>query len=575
MLETHTLLGTGLLIAVALLHQIRMRLRLSRAKHPSLRGHSKWSRRLARLIPFFEYDEQEFFASDGAPERVSNDRREGFETLGRSLRETSPRSIAFGESIEDSISDVRFTNAYRVPFPYRNVVRKHLKIAQAAIETSGVKVKDLDGVWRYDLSGSYGVNVFGYEFYKECLEQGFATAQKLGPVLGPYHPLIRENVEKLKAISGLDEVSFHMSGTEAVMQAVRLARYHTNRTHLVRLCGAYHGWWDGVQPGIGNQRRADDTYTLRDLSGHTLKVLETRKDIACVLINPLQALHPNSDAANDAALICSDRSTNFDRDTYTRWLKKIREICSRRSIVLIFDEVFTGFRLAYRGAQEYFDVQADLVTYGKTLGGGLPVGVLCGKHSLMKRFKDHQPVNISFARGTFNSHPYVMAAMNEFLKQVEKPEIQEGYRSADDLWNRRAGRLNQRLEEAGLPIRIANLVSVWTILYTRPGRYNWMFQYYLRDRGLALSWIGSGRLIMSHDYGDEDFEEVMNRIVEAADTMKKDGWWWSGPHLTNRWIKREMLKSMLAARFPLIEKVFPRSPVPGVRQTPFDEVKKA
>ncbi|MGH8548350.1 MAG: aminotransferase class III-fold pyridoxal phosphate-dependent enzyme [Methylococcales bacterium] len=575
MFESYTLPGISLITALFLFHMIRMRFRLSRAKHPSLHGHSKWSRRIARFVPFFEVNEEGFFCSDGAPEKVMKERRTGFEKLGLSLREPSPESIAFSESLEDSLSDVRFINAYRVPFPYRNFVRKHLKVGQVAIETSGVKIKDLDGVWRYDLSGSYGVNVFGYDFYKDCLEKGFAKAQKLGPVLGPYHPLIRENVERLKAISGLDEVSFHMSGTEALMQAVRLARYHTNRSHLVCLCGAYHGWWDGVQPGIGNQRRADDTYTLRDLSGHTLKVLETRSDIACVLINPLQALHPNSDAANDASLICSDRSANFERDTYTRWLQRIREICTRRSIVLIFDEVFTGFRLAYRGAQEYFGVQADLVTYGKTLGGGLPVGVLCGTHSLMKRFKDRQPVNISFARGTFNSHPCVLAAMNEFLNQIEKPEYQEIYRGANDLWDRRVGCLNQRLEAADLPIRIANLVSVWTILYTQASRYNWMFQYYLRNQGVVLSWVGSGRLILSHNYGDQDYEEVMHCIVAAAETMKKDGWWWSAPHLTNRWIKREMLKSLLSARFPLIKKVFPRNPVIAYHQKSFDEVKKA
>jgi glutamate-1-semialdehyde 2,1-aminomutase len=567
--------GTGLLLALLFLRLARIRLRLSRAKHPSLRGHSKWSRRIARLIPSFAYDEQEFFGSDGAPESVRNNRRNGFNRLGLSLRERAPASIAFTESLEDSISDVRFINAYRVPYPYRNLVRNYLKLGQVAVETSGVQIKDLDGNWSYDLSGSYGVNVFGYDFYKDCLADGFAKAQRLGPVLGPYHPLIRDNVEKLKAISGLDEVSFHMSGTEAVMQAVRLARYHTNRSHLVRLCGAYHGWWDGVQPGIGNQRRANDIYTLTDLSAHTLKVLETRNDIACVLINPLQALHPNSDAANDGTLIASDRSANFDRDAYTRWLQRIREICTRRSIVLIFDEVFTGFRLGYRGAQDYFNVQADLVTYGKTLGGGLPVGVLCGKHRLMKRFRDEQPANISFARGTFNSHPYVLATMNEFLRRIESPEIQEIYRRANDRWDQRVTELNLRLEAADLPVRVAHLVSVWTILYLRPSRYNWMFQFYLRAQGLVLSWIGSGRLIMSHDYSDEDFEQVVGRIVAAAEAMNKDGWWWSSPHLTNQWIKREMLKSMLAARFPRINKMLSRNRASGNGQDSFDEVKKA
>ena len=87
-----------------------------------------------------------------------------------------------------------------------------------------------------------------------------------------------------------------MSGTEAVMQAVALARYHTRRSHLVRFCGAYHGWWDGVQPGAGNPREVRDVYTLAEDSEATLRVLETRRDIACVLVNPLQALHPNAPA---------------------------------------------------------------------------------------------------------------------------------------------------------------------------------------------------------------------------------------------------------------------------------------
>ena len=91
--------------------------------------------------------------------------------------------------------------------------------------------------------------------------------------------------------------------------------------------------------------------------------------------------------------------------------------------MLIFDEVFVGFRLAPGGAQAYFGVRADLVTYGKTLGGGLPIGAVCGKEHLMKRFREDRPADICFARGTFNSHPYVMAAMNEFLRRLEEPAI--------------------------------------------------------------------------------------------------------------------------------------------------------
>jgi glutamate-1-semialdehyde 2,1-aminomutase len=352
----------------------------------------------------------------------------------------------------------------------------------------------------------------------------------------------------LKQISGLDEVSFHMSGTEAVMQAVRLARYHTGRSHLVRFAGAYHGWWGDVQPGVGNPVPAHDTYTLTDMSEEALRVLRTRRNIACVLVNPLQALHPNAAAPSDAALVDSSRAAHFDKRAYANWLKRLRAVCTERGIVLIFDEVFVGFRLAKGGAQDYFGVRADLVTYGKTLGGGLPIGVVCGKSGLMKRFRDDRPADVCLARGTFNAHPYVMAAMNEFLRELQSPPIDALYRDLDRTWNDRAQDLNRRLAAGGLPVEVANMSSIWTVCYTRPSRYNWLLQYYLRAEGLALSWIGTGRLIFSLNYTDADFAVVADRFVAAAKAMQDDGWWWNDPAVTDTTIKRTILKEMVRQR---------------------------
>src|SRR5262249_17460060 len=157
-----------------------------------------------------------------------------------------------------------------------------------------------------------------------------------------------------------------------------------------------------------------------------------------------------------------DRRANFDKSSYIRWLQELREVCSARCIVLIFDEVFLGFRLSRGGAQEYFGVKADIVTYGKSVGGGLPVGVVCGKSHLMRRYNDARPLDICFARGTFNAHPYVMATMNEFLRYLDEPEVRAGYEQLDALWNNRAFELNQRLARLGLPVRVANMTSVWT-----------------------------------------------------------------------------------------------------------------
>jgi len=526
----------------------RSRLQLSQAKHPSLAGHAHMARRVASWLPGYGYDEQRFFVSDGAPAAVVAQRRAALERLARHYRERYAKSLALSADTADALPDLQFTGRYRVPFQYSAWLHQHLRVGSFVRSAQGVTVTDLDGNVFHDLSGSYGVNLFGVDFYKACIAEGSALVHGLGPVLGSYHPVVARNVQRLKALSGQDAVSFHMSGTEAVMQAVRLARYHTRRKYLVRFCGAYHGWWDDVQPGPGNPVVPRHTYTLREMHEDTLRVLRKRNDIACVLVNPLQALHPNASAPGDSALVDSSRSAHFDREAYTAWLQRLRQVCSERGIVLIFDEVFLGFRLAPGGAQQYFGVRADLVTYGKTLGGGLPVGVVCGRAALMKRYREERPADICFARGTFNSHPYVMGAMNAFLDRMQRPEVLALYDGLDERWNRRALTLNHRLHEAGLPVRVANLSTVWTVTYTQPSRHNWMLQFYLRKHGLALSWVGTGRLIFSLNYSDADFAAVMDKFVAAAREMQADGWWWSAPGLSNGAIRRRILGELLRHR---------------------------
>ncbi len=141
-------------VVAFLIRKIFIRLRLSRAKHPSLRGHAKMSRRVAAILNFFEYGEDHFFCSDGAPETVAQQRKTALERLNSQAAQVMPETIAFSASLEESISDVRFTTAYRVPFPYRNHLPKALMLGAIVDETKGQMVKDLDGNWRYDVSGS-------------------------------------------------------------------------------------------------------------------------------------------------------------------------------------------------------------------------------------------------------------------------------------------------------------------------------------------------------------------------------------------------------------------------------------
>lgn len=252
------------------LFKAKRRLELSRAKHPSLAGHARLARRIASLVPYYEYDEHRFFRSDNPPENIAVRRRDGFLRLASIYRERFARTSALTAQVKSGASDLQFTSAYRVPFQYSRHVRENLASGSILASSTGVTVNDIDGNVLYDVANSYGVNLFGYDFYKECIARGAERVRDLGPVLGAYHPIVAYNIERIRQISGQDEVSFHMSGTEAVMQAVRLARYHTRRTHIVRFSGAYHGWWDDVQPGIGNPTTVRETYTLAEMSEQTL-----------------------------------------------------------------------------------------------------------------------------------------------------------------------------------------------------------------------------------------------------------------------------------------------------------------
>lgn len=534
--------------ALALAPGLQRRLLLSRAKHPSLAGHPRIASWLARRLPGQRYDEARFFGEGHVDAATVARRRTALSELGEFYRARYPLTLAATTEAMPLLPDLQFTSAYRVPFQFAPVLRAHLRAGAFWSASEGDELIDLDGNRFIDLTGSYGVNVFGNDFYKSCITEGWERVRTLGPVLGGYHPVVLDNARRLARLSGLDQVSFHMSGTEAVMQAVRLARYHTGRRRIVRFCGAYHGWWGEVQPGPGNPVPVRDTLTLRDMDDRSLHALRSRRDVACVLVNPLQSLHPNTPAPGDSALLDSSRSAGVDREAYGRWLAALRRVCDERGIVLVFDEVFVGFRIAMGGAQAYYGVPADIVAWGKTLGGGLPVGVLCGRETLMRRFRDDHPADICFARGTFNAHPAVMGAMAVFLERLETPAVKACFDGMDARWNQRAERVNCAFAEAGLPLRAANLGSIWTLLFTEPSRYNWMLQYYLRAEGLALSWVGSGRLIFPIDMPEDRFGIVVERMVAAGRKMR-DGAWWCGPSgESNRDIRRAVLRELLIPR---------------------------
>lgn len=185
------LYSLGGILLLTGLGRVKQRTELSLAKYKSLAGHPRNARRLASLLPSYQYDEAHVFGVDGAPDDIVKRRKTAFETLLAQFQTRYPRSLQETAGVVNGLSDLQFTSAYRIPYQFRYFAGNGLKIASFVQATSGVTVTDLDGNQFYDLTGSYGVNLFGNDFYKDCIEQGAQMVRQLGlfpPSLRQYLP---------------------------------------------------------------------------------------------------------------------------------------------------------------------------------------------------------------------------------------------------------------------------------------------------------------------------------------------------------------------------------------------------
>ena len=201
------------------------------------------ARAAAPLIVSYSLEGDAYFRADGCSSEVAEKRKRGADRLSKRFEAlTGVKGKALNETLISGLSDIRFTDTNRVPVQFQRETRKRYQVAAVTSSSKGCTLIDIDGGSSIDVSGSYGVNVAGYDQYKQFVERGWARVKELGPnVLGPVHPIISEVLPKLKTISNKEEVSFHMSGTEAVMCAIRLCRFNTRRKLIVQFAGAYHG----------------------------------------------------------------------------------------------------------------------------------------------------------------------------------------------------------------------------------------------------------------------------------------------------------------------------------------------
>lgn len=309
------------------------------------------------------------------------------------------------------------------------------------------------------------------------------------------------------------------------MSAVYQARFHTQRPLTAVFQGSYHGWWDGVMQGAGNDRFSGDCLILKDQSDDSLELLKLRaSEIACVLVNPISGFGWKGAVTSkletskvDAGRKCMER--------FRTWLVKLRAACTASGIPLIYDETW-AFHLGPGGAQQLYGVEPDMLVLGKSLGGGHACGAVLGPTRLMERRDPQRPMRVNFVVGTFKGNPVVMGSMNAVLKYVTAEGTAKVFqRFADDVdsW---VGRSNATLEKEDLPIRVNACRTTWCISYQQKSIFNFLFMYYLRDCGLQMAWVGTGKMLLTLDFDSAALDEITSKLVAAAKRFKEDGWWY-------------------------------------------------
>lgn len=373
----------------------------------------------------------------------------------------------------------------------------------------GSHVWDVDGNEYIDLIGSWGPLILGH--CCQAVEQAVTAAISKGLSFGAPTAAEVEMAQLVCRMTGLEMVRMVNSGTEAVMSALRLARGATGRGKIIKFAGCYHGHSDAmlVKAGSGalTGGAPDSAGVPADIAADTLTA--SYNDLASVeallLANPGQV----------AAVIVEPVAANMGVvPPQPGFLQGLRQLCDQHGSLLIFDEVITGFRLAPGGAQEYFGVRADLVTYGKIIGGGMPVGAYGGSRKLMELVAPLGPV---YQAGTLSGNPVAMAAG---LAQLRILSSTPGIYA--DL-ERKGAALEAGLKQAlaGMPAQVNRVGSLLTVFFTSQAvtgydqaRSSDLALYSRWYRGLLAQGIYTApsqfeAMFLSHAHTDEDIQKIL------------------------------------------------------------------
>jgi amino acid adenylation domain-containing protein len=387
--------------------------------------------------------------------------------------------------------------------------------------SKGSRIWDIDGNEYIDVTMGFGVNYLGHspDFVMQALEE----QMKLGVEIGPQSSIAGDVAKMICEFTGLDRATFCNTGSEAVMAAFRVARTVTGREKIVYFYGDYHGVFDevlgrpalfdgvpGAMPIAPGIPHLANMMILEYGSPASLDAIRRHaSEIAGVIVEPVQSRHPDLQPRE--------------------FLQELRRITQEKDIALIFDEVITGFRIAPGGAQEYFGVKADLATYGKVIGGGMPIGVLAGSATYMDaldggfwQYGDDSspPTGVTFFAGTFVRHPLAMAAASAVLKHLKSagPSLQE---QANKVTARFVDKANEFFKGLQLPMQLQKFSAMFYYDFHSDLKFASLLFYYLRDRGIHI-WEGRvGHLSIAHT--EQDMDRVLLALQESVEEMQAGG----------------------------------------------------
>ncbi|MCU0532507.1 MAG: aminotransferase class III-fold pyridoxal phosphate-dependent enzyme [Hydrococcus sp. Prado102] len=384
----------------------------------------------------------------------------------------------------------------------------------------GSRLWDVDENEYIDISMGFGVNLFGHhpQFIVEAIEEQL----KQGMQLGPQTSLAGEVAQLICELTGMERVTFCNSGTEAVMTALRLARTATGRHKIAMFAGSFHGHFDGtlanaqadketpnsvpMAPGITPNTIADVLVLDYD-DPRSLDIIQAHAgELAAVLVEPVQSRRPNLQPK--------------------AFLQQLRQLTKEAGIALIFDEMITGFRIHPGGAQAWFGIDADIATYGKIVGGGMPIGAIAGKAIYMNGMDggmwnygdaSYPQADMTFFAGTFCKHPLTMAAARAVLTEIKSRGL-----ALQEQLNQRtaklAATLNDYFERENLPIEIVHFGSLFRFAFS--SNMDLLF-YHLLEKGIYV-WEGRN-CFLSTEHTDEDINRLIQALKDSIEELREGG----------------------------------------------------